>query len=436
MRIAVVALGKIGLPLAVQFADQGHEVVGADVNPARRRPGQRGRRAVPGRGRPAGQAQQSSCRPAGCAPPPTTRTPSPAPTPSSSWCRCSSTTRPGRPTSAGWMRRPAAIAEHLTPGTLVSYETTLPVGTTRTRWMPMLEEGSGLVEGTDFDLVFSPGAGADRPGLRRPAQVPEARRRLSDAGARRAVEFYEPVLDFDERPDLAAPERRLGPGHRRGGRDGEAGRDHLPRRQHRPGQPVRALRRQGRHRRLRRHRGLQLPAVQPHPPARHRRRRALHPGLPAAVPVERPRRRPSSAPPARLNAAMPGRIVEQAAGLLGDLARAHRGRARGRLPRRRQGDRVLRRVPHRRRPHRARAPPSSCTTRCTPTRSSAGSASPRTAWARPSTWRSCRPTTPSTATSPPADLPGIRVLVDGRNATSPEKWAGVPRLVIGAGGVS
>ena len=33
MRIAVVALGKIGLPLAVQFADAGHEVVGVDVNP-------------------------------------------------------------------------------------------------------------------------------------------------------------------------------------------------------------------------------------------------------------------------------------------------------------------------------------------------------------------------------------------------------------------
>ncbi|MGO1385960.1 MAG: 3-hydroxyacyl-CoA dehydrogenase NAD-binding domain-containing protein, partial [Arachnia sp.] len=32
MKITVVALGKIGLPLAVQFADSGHEVIGADVN--------------------------------------------------------------------------------------------------------------------------------------------------------------------------------------------------------------------------------------------------------------------------------------------------------------------------------------------------------------------------------------------------------------------
>ncbi len=31
MKIAVVAMGKIGLPLAVQFASKGHDVVGVDV---------------------------------------------------------------------------------------------------------------------------------------------------------------------------------------------------------------------------------------------------------------------------------------------------------------------------------------------------------------------------------------------------------------------
>src|SRR5690606_37344919 len=32
VKIAVVALGKIGLPLAVQFACKGHDVVGVDVD--------------------------------------------------------------------------------------------------------------------------------------------------------------------------------------------------------------------------------------------------------------------------------------------------------------------------------------------------------------------------------------------------------------------
>ncbi|GAE70513.1 UDP-N-acetyl-D-mannosaminuronic acid dehydrogenase [Cutibacterium acnes JCM 18909] len=57
----------------------------------------------------------------------------------------------------GWMENATkSLAEHLTPGTLISYETTLPVGTTRNRWKPMIEEISGLSEGKDFHLVFSP----------------------------------------------------------------------------------------------------------------------------------------------------------------------------------------------------------------------------------------------------------------------------------------
>ena len=36
MRIAVVGLGHIGLPLAVQYAGRGHTVIGADINAAHR----------------------------------------------------------------------------------------------------------------------------------------------------------------------------------------------------------------------------------------------------------------------------------------------------------------------------------------------------------------------------------------------------------------
>ena len=32
MKIAVIGLGKIGLPLAAQYADKGHEVTGVDIN--------------------------------------------------------------------------------------------------------------------------------------------------------------------------------------------------------------------------------------------------------------------------------------------------------------------------------------------------------------------------------------------------------------------
>ena len=33
----------------------------------------------------------------------------------------------------------------------------------------------------------------------------------------------------------------------------------------------------------------------------------------------------------------------------------------------------------------------------------------------------------------PADLPGVRLLLDGRRATDPARWAGTPRLTIGGG---
>ena len=33
MKIAVVGMGKIGLPLAVQYAKKGNTVIGIDINP-------------------------------------------------------------------------------------------------------------------------------------------------------------------------------------------------------------------------------------------------------------------------------------------------------------------------------------------------------------------------------------------------------------------
>jgi nucleotide sugar dehydrogenase len=98
-----------------------------------------------------------------------------------------------------------SVAEHLTPGTLVSYETTLPVGTTRSRWKPLLEEISGLVEGEDFDIVFSPERVLTGRVFEDLRKYPKLVGGLSDRGAARALDFYRAVLDFDDRPDLTTP---------------------------------------------------------------------------------------------------------------------------------------------------------------------------------------------------------------------------------------
>lgn len=106
----------------------------------------------------------------------------------------------------GWMDKATrAVAAGLRPGTLVSYETTLPVGTTRDRWAPMLEEGSGLAAERDFSLVFSPErvfTGRVFADLRR---YPKLVGGVGPASTKDGVRFYESVLDFDVRDDLPRP---------------------------------------------------------------------------------------------------------------------------------------------------------------------------------------------------------------------------------------
>jgi nucleotide sugar dehydrogenase len=200
MNICVVALGKIGLPLAVQFASKGHRVIGADVNEKVVELVNAGVEPFPGEHDLDVKLKQAVDAGLLSA---TTDT-------ASAVAQCEAVVvvvplfvdAEGVP-DFGWMDSATkAIAQGLKPGTLVSYETTLPVGTTRTRWAPMLAEGSGLTAGEDFHLVFSPErvlTGRVFADLRR---YPKLVGGIDEASAAHGVEFYEAVLDFDERADL------------------------------------------------------------------------------------------------------------------------------------------------------------------------------------------------------------------------------------------
>lgn len=204
MKIAVVATGKIGLPLAVQYASMGHQVVGIDVNQALVDCINSGVEPFPGE---AGLAEKlAELVPAG---------------------RLRATTdyaegipdadavvlvvpllvdeQTGEP-DFGWMDAATrSLAESLSPGTLVSYETTLPVGTTRNRWKPLIEEVSGLTEGTDFHLVFSPERVRTGRVFEDLKKYPKLVGGLNAAGTARAIDFYNSVLTFNERDDLPRP---------------------------------------------------------------------------------------------------------------------------------------------------------------------------------------------------------------------------------------
>jgi nucleotide sugar dehydrogenase len=203
VNITVVALGKIGLPLAVQFATKGHRVRGADVNPAVVEQVNAGSEPFPGEHGLAetlmavvesGHLTATTDTSAAVADSDVVVVVVPL-----------FVDQESRP-DFDWMDNATkAIGEGLRTGTLVVYETTLPVGTTRTRFGPALEKHSGLAMGKDFFLAFSPErvlTGRIFADLRR---YPKLIGGVDQGSTAKVREFYEAVLDFDDRPDLGRP---------------------------------------------------------------------------------------------------------------------------------------------------------------------------------------------------------------------------------------
>lgn len=203
MKVAVVGLGKIGLPLAVQFARSGHDVVGVDVNRTTTDTINRGEEPFPGEANLAEYLAEAidagSLRA-------TTAYAEAIPQADAVVVVVPLFVDAAGEPDFAWMDSATAeIARHLTAGTLVSYETTLPVGTTRNRWRPALEAGSGLAEGSDFHLVFSPERVLTGRVFEDLRKYPKLMGAVSPAGGDIARAFYESVLQFDERPELARP---------------------------------------------------------------------------------------------------------------------------------------------------------------------------------------------------------------------------------------
>jgi nucleotide sugar dehydrogenase len=203
MKICVVGLGKVGLPLAVQFASKGHQVVGADVNRDLVDLVNAGIEPFPGETDLASRLMEVV--EAGLFS---------ATTDTSSAVSTSDVVvvvvplfidSDGLPNFTSLDQATHSIAAGLRPGTLVSYETTLPVGTTRTRWAPMLAARSGLKLSRDFDVVFSPERVLTGRIFSDLTRYPKLVGGLDDKSARHGIDFYTAVLDFNQRDDLPQP---------------------------------------------------------------------------------------------------------------------------------------------------------------------------------------------------------------------------------------
>jgi UDP-N-acetyl-D-glucosamine dehydrogenase len=196
MKAVVVALGKVGLPLAAQLASAGHEVTGCDIDQRVVEMVNAGRAPFPGE---EGLDEALAAAVAGG--------------------RLSAT----RDTTAAVAQGPelvvavpplyvdeeaqpdwraldavvASIGAGLRPGTTVAIETTVPVGTTRGRVAAALEEASGLRAEEDFWLVFSPERVFSGRVLRDLATYPKLVGGLSERGEARGVDLYGAFLDAD-----------------------------------------------------------------------------------------------------------------------------------------------------------------------------------------------------------------------------------------------
>lgn len=185
MRIVVIGAGKMGLPLACQFASRGGDVTACDVRQATVDAINRGECPIDEPGVPellkaavaSGRLRATTDTAAAVAGAevivvivPVLLTPD---------------NQADLAVIEGVTRQ---IAASMRPAAMVCYEVTLPVGTTR-RLARMLEAG-GLVAGRDFDVVFSPERVKSQHVLTHLTQNAKVVGGLTPAAGARAAAFY------------------------------------------------------------------------------------------------------------------------------------------------------------------------------------------------------------------------------------------------------
>jgi UDP-N-acetyl-D-glucosamine dehydrogenase len=196
MKVGIIGLGYVGLPLAVAFAEAGHEVVGLDTDAGKVESLNRGESYIedvptetlaPLRERLCGTADYADLAACDaviiCVPTPLTSS--------------------REPDLTYLLDSAAALAQILRGGQLVVLESTTYPGTTRERLLPILEE-SGMTAGRDFHLAFSPeriDPGRTDYTVR---TTPKLVGGIGEESAERARELY--ALICDEVVVLSSPE--------------------------------------------------------------------------------------------------------------------------------------------------------------------------------------------------------------------------------------
>jgi UDP-N-acetyl-D-glucosamine dehydrogenase len=187
MKIGIIGLGYVGLPLAVEFAEAGHDVVGLDTDPRKIAAIQDGESYIEDvaseRLAGLGDRLRATARYADLSKADAVVIAVPTPL-----------TRNREPDLGALINSGRSLSGVLQEGQLVVLESTTYPGTTRERLVPLLEE-SGLAAGRDFNVAFSPervDPGRTDYTLR---TTPKVLAGLTPECQRRAVELYALVCD-------------------------------------------------------------------------------------------------------------------------------------------------------------------------------------------------------------------------------------------------
>ncbi|HJM37744.1 MAG TPA: nucleotide sugar dehydrogenase [Acidimicrobiales bacterium] len=203
MTTCVIGLGKIGLPLAVQIAGKDEQVIGVDINedvvslvnqgevPF---PGERNLREFLAKVKEEGSLLATSNTAEAVSQSETVIVVVPVIVDANA-----------NPNFSSIDAATLDLSKGIRPGTLVSYETTLPIGTTRNRFTQMIQKETGMKCGEDIYIAYSPErvfSGRIFDDLR---QYPKLVGGVDANSSKKAVNFYSRVLDFNERTDLDRP---------------------------------------------------------------------------------------------------------------------------------------------------------------------------------------------------------------------------------------
>ncbi len=148
MKIGIIGLGYVGLPLAVAFAQAGHEVICLDTDPRKIEALGEGRSYVE-------DVAEAALAPLGDRLRPTSSYADLASCEAAILCVPTPLSGSREPDLAYLLDAAGALSAVLQPGQLVVLESTSYPGTTREQLAPVLER-TGMKAGKDFHLAFSP----------------------------------------------------------------------------------------------------------------------------------------------------------------------------------------------------------------------------------------------------------------------------------------